>query len=157
MSKPKVVYKVPKEPGNYKGHPALTLRSKLHLFKKILTLSPEDVLAFEEAYVTREEKADKEREKHTLSELWVPVRYKEMSQEEKEYFAEKRGCSIDELTDIKALACQLPLEDDRVLLTTNGGEVVSDVYISTDEGCTFEDYDFDDIKAWMPWPEPYEG
>lgn len=51
----------------------------------------------------------------------------------------------------------LPEAGETVILTIIGGYVTTDVFDYVEEGGFFEDYDFDEVLAWMPMPEPYTG
>ena len=50
----------------------------------------------------------------------------------------------------------LPEAGDEVILTTEGGFITTDVLYYVEEGVFFENYDIDEVRAWMPMPQPYE-
>ena len=51
----------------------------------------------------------------------------------------------------------LPKSWEEVILTTEGGFITTSIFFRDDDGCYFEDYDMDEVRAWMPLPEPYTG
>lgn len=85
---------------------------------------------------------------------WIPIKTRPLTNEEKERYADLGYSedSIDSMYD-----CPLPEDGEEVLITTLHDEVVTDTFYR-DEGCYFETYcDKDDVKAWMPLPEPYKA
>ena len=48
----------------------------------------------------------------------------------------------------------LPEYGETVILTTEGGHIATDVFDGDESGCFFESWDFDEVRAWMPMPEP---
>lgn len=51
-------------------------------------------------------------------------------------------------------------DDDCVLVTLRNGLVRSALLVEAEvegEGCFFDIYDFDEIKAWARFPDPYKG
>ena len=48
----------------------------------------------------------------------------------------------------------LPEEGQEVILTTEGGYITTDVFDYVEEGGFFENYDIDEVRAWMPMPKP---
>lgn len=51
----------------------------------------------------------------------------------------------------------LPEDGEEVILTTEGGFITTDIFCREDnDGCYFENYDIDEVRAWMPMPEPYK-
>ena len=64
-----------------------------------------------------------------------------------------------EIKDEKIIGL-LPEEGQEVILTTEGGFITTDVfdYFENGEegGFFFENYDLDEVRAWMPMPGPYE-
>ena len=80
---------------------------------------------------------------------WVPITYRDMTEEEKEYFE----ADFDEA---KILDCTLPDIDEEVLIS-HRGSVYTDIF-HNDRGIVyFEDVDIEDVDAWMPKPKPYEN
>lgn len=79
---------------------------------------------------------------------WVPITYREMTEEEKEYFDV-------EFEEAKILDCNLPEIDEEVFIS-HRGSVYTDIF-HNDRGIVyFEDVDIEDVDAWMPLPKPYE-
>lgn len=46
----------------------------------------------------------------------------------------------------------LPEAGQEVILTTEGGFVTTDIFDYVEEGGFFENYDLDEVRAWMPMP-----
>ena len=79
---------------------------------------------------------------------WVPITYRDMTEEEKEYFEA-------EFDEAKILDCTLPDIDEEVFVS-HRGSVYTDIF-HNDRGIVyFEDVDIEDVDAWMPLPKPYE-
>ena len=84
---------------------------------------------------------------------WIPIKTRPLTKKEKEYFAEQ-GYSEDSISFM--YDCPLPEDGEEVLITTLFDVVQTDTFCR-DDGCYFETYcDEDDVKAWMPKPEPYK-
>ena len=84
---------------------------------------------------------------------WIPIKTRPLTDREKEEYADL-GYSEDSINSM--YDCPLPEDGEEVLITTRHDEVTTDTFYR-DEGCYFETYcDEDDVKAWMPLPEPYE-
>ena len=82
---------------------------------------------------------------------WIPITTRPMTEEEKEYHGE----SLDYFDDAMIFNCLLPDDGQKVLISIYG-EVEIDTFYNDDvDGCYFEDRDIEDVKAWMPLPEPY--
>ena len=79
---------------------------------------------------------------------WIPVKYRPLTEEEKEEYPDS-GFMYD---------CQLPDDDEEVLVTTCSGYVCTDIFCrDSDCGCYFENYcEEGEIVAWRPLPEPYK-
>jgi len=80
---------------------------------------------------------------------WVPIKWHNCTDEDRE----KYGFSND---IVAVFDCEMPDDDQPILVTTSHGYVNQDVcYI--DDGYSLDSgWDWiDDIKAWMPLPEPY--
>ena len=77
---------------------------------------------------------------------WIPVKFRELMEEEKERFRDE--CD-------KAFDCPLPDDGQEVLVSTKWG-VDKDTFCIDGYGVYFENYDADDLLAWMPLPEPYK-
>ena len=81
---------------------------------------------------------------------WVPITYRDMTEEEKEYFDVEF-----EFDEAKILDCNLPEIDEEVFIS-HRGSVYTDIF-HNDRGIVyFEDVDIEDVDAWMPLPKPYE-
>ena len=77
---------------------------------------------------------------------WIPIKFRELTEEENEQFGDE--CD-------KAFDCLLPDDDQEVLVSTKWG-VDKDTFCIDGYGMYFENYDADDLLAWMPLPEPYK-
>ena len=87
---------------------------------------------------------------------WIPITSRPMTEEEKEDFAERTGYDEKDFDDI--LSCPLPEDGETVLITDRLGNVEVDTFINDCDGCYFEcNCDMEDVKAWMPLPEPYKA
>ena len=83
---------------------------------------------------------------------WIPMTKRPMTEDEKEYYKEAlEYCDYAEVFD-----CKLPEDDEEVLITMNGWVTIDTFDRDFTDGCAFEGYDIDDVKAWMPLPEPYK-
>lgn len=81
---------------------------------------------------------------------WIPIKWHDCTDEDRE----KYGFSND---IVAVFDCEMPYDDQPILVTTSHGYVNQDVcYI--DDGYSLDSgWDWiDDIKAWMPLPEPYK-
>lgn len=84
---------------------------------------------------------------------WIPIKTKEMTEDEKKEYKIKFGGDADE-----CYACPLPEDGQKVLITTMWDSVLIDTFCEDDGVCYFDNYDgFVDIKAWKPLPEPYKA
>jgi len=82
---------------------------------------------------------------------WIPIKWHDCTDADRE----KYGFSDD---IVAVFDCEMPDDDQAILVTTSHGYVNQDVcYI--DDGYSLDSgYDWiDDITAWMPLPEPYRG
>ena len=89
---------------------------------------------------------------------WIKIKIRELTQEEIERFAEQYENKQD-MEDFENFAydCPLPEEDGvDVLVTTKWGSVTTDTFCRDYYGCYFETYDWNEITAWMPFPEPFK-
>lgn len=78
---------------------------------------------------------------------WIPVTYHEATEEEKEAYGEFPYM----------LDCKLPDDGEEILVCTKSGCVWTDTFFN-DDGCYLDSgYDFAELAAWMPMPEPYKG
>lgn len=88
--------------------------------------------------------------KRAIKSLWIPVKYREATEEERELFDTEYE-DLDFVFD-----CKLPDDEQEVLVTLSNGEVTLTTFYN-DYGCYFENYeDKDDVKAWMPLPDPFK-
>ena len=101
-----------------------------------------------------------ERTEELAKEGWIPIKTRDLTDEEKHELYDAFDINILELTPREAwtYCCKLPEEDQDVLVTTNLWEEVTITTFHADEdGVYFEDYeDRDDLLAWMPLPKPYK-
>ena len=84
-----------------------------------------------------------------LEQQWIPIKWHDCTDEDRE----KYGFSND---IVAVFDSEMPGDDQEILITTSYGSVEKGVcYI--DEGFSLDScYDWiDDVKAWMPLPEPY--
>ena len=82
---------------------------------------------------------------------WIPLKTRPMTDEERTFYRDLAEYGA-EMFD-----CPLPDDGQEVLVTTRYDEVKTETFYR-DEGCYFETYcDEDDVKAWMPLPEPYKA
>ena len=80
---------------------------------------------------------------------WIHVTLREMTPEERELYNEYDVMTIYD--------CELPDDGQEVLITTSWGAVEKTTFRRDDYNiCEFEDYDEDDVIAWMPLPIPYK-
>lgn len=78
---------------------------------------------------------------------WIEVKYREVTDEEREMYGEECDFIYD---------CQLPDDMQEVLVTTYRGEVDKTTFYN-DDYAYFEGWeDKDEVKAWMPLPEPFK-
>lgn len=85
---------------------------------------------------------------------WNPIKTRPLTDKEKEEYADL-GYSEDSISFM--YDCHLPEDGEEVLITTQYNGVRTDTFYR-DDGCYFETYcDEDDVKAWMPLPEPYKA
>lgn len=86
---------------------------------------------------------------------WIPTKWHKITEEERE-----RECYPKDLQII--LDCQMPNDDEEVLVTVKGRN--GNLYVGNDT-CYYDGsyysldsgYDWvDDVVAWMPLPEPYK-
>lgn len=81
---------------------------------------------------------------------WIPIKWHDCTDEDRE----KYGFNND---IVVVFDCEMPDDNQSILVTTSHGYINQDVcYI--DDGYSLDSgWDWiDDIKAWMPLPEPYQ-
>ena len=77
---------------------------------------------------------------------WIPVSYRARTEEEKK----RSEPEIDFVW-----TCPLPNDHEEVLITTRSWGVQATMFRCSD-CCYFDDWDEDDIVAWMPYPQGYK-
>lgn len=81
---------------------------------------------------------------------WIPVTWHEITEEERSEngYPKDWGVFMD---------CEMPSDEQEILVTTRYGTVDKDVCYMDGEFSLDSGYDWiDDIVAWMPLPEPYK-
>lgn len=89
---------------------------------------------------------------------WIPVTFRQMTEEEVEEACEKWGVKEDVLDeyDKRVFTCPLP-EDGQQILVSHGGIVTEDICSWDEDFCGLEYYgDWDGIDAWTLPPDPYK-
>lgn len=85
---------------------------------------------------------------------WIPIKMRPGTDEEYEEFSKYADCPRE---DFRVFECQLPDDDQEVLITTLWGIVCIDTWHKDIDCSWFEDHeDIDDVIAWMPLPEGYK-
>lgn len=87
---------------------------------------------------------------------WIPVKFRPMDSEEREYWEEQFG---EELADEDAVMFDCPMpEDGQEILVSYRRRVDMDK-CEIDGGCygLEGNGDWEDVTAWMPLPEPWRG
>lgn len=87
---------------------------------------------------------------------WIPITYRPMDEEEYDEFRSKFG-EIP-IENRKMFSCQLPDDDQEILVCSKWGHVFTDrCEYDSEYGYGLESNgDWDGIIAWMPLPEPYK-
>ena len=87
---------------------------------------------------------------------WIPVKYRPMDEEEREYWSEQFGYDI-EYEDAVMFDCRMPDDGQEILVSYRGGWVSTDI-CEVDGGLygLEGNGDWDGVTAWMPLPEPYK-
>lgn len=78
---------------------------------------------------------------------WIEIKFREPTEEERQESEDIYGVNCDKVFD-----CLLPEDGEEVLLATSYGTTVIDTFYR-DDGCYFENYDAEDIKAWAELPK----
>lgn len=82
---------------------------------------------------------------------WIPVKWHEITDAEREENGYPKEWEV-------FLDCEMPSDDEKILVTTRYATVEADVCYEDGEFSLDSGYDWvDDIIAWMPLPEPYKG
>ena len=80
---------------------------------------------------------------------WIPVKYHQMSEKERE-----EECISKDIQYM--LDCKMP-DDGQEILATNGETTWQDICCIDSEGYYLDsNYDWIEITAWRPLPEPYK-
>lgn len=90
-------------------------------------------------------------EKARTTDDWIPVEWHYCTDAERDEYGFGKDIAV-------VLDCEMPNDEQEILVTTSHGYVEKDVcYI--DDGYSLDSgYDWlEDIKAWKPLPEPYRG
>ena len=113
----------------------------------IIEHSPNDV------FVSRMSEAIKDLERPRGE--WIPITFRPMDEEEYEDFKKEFGELPVE--NRKMFSCQMPEDDQEILICTSWGRVSLDRCVVDEYGYGLEENgDWDGIVAWMPLPEPYK-
>lgn len=82
---------------------------------------------------------------------WIPVKWHEITEEE-------RGLEGYPKDWVVHIDCEMPCDGDEILVQTKSGYIRWDVCYEDDGIYLDSGWDWvDDIVAWMPLPQPYEG
>lgn len=81
---------------------------------------------------------------------WIPVPWHESTDQEREKYNLPNSM-------VYMLDCLLPDDDQEILITTNSGDVMQDINYIDDGYYLDSDYDWINVLAWMPLPEPYKA
>lgn len=82
---------------------------------------------------------------------WIPIKWHDCTDEDRE----KYGFNND---IVVVFDCEMPDDNQSILVTTSHGYVSQDVCYIDDCFSLDSGWDWiDDIKAWMPLPEPWKG
>ena len=84
---------------------------------------------------------------------WIPITTRPMTHEEREYHREQ----LEYVDDAVIFNCPLPDDGQEVLITVYGETELDTFYNDNIDGCYFENRDIEDVKAWMPLPEPFKA
>lgn len=84
---------------------------------------------------------------------WILVKTRPLTDKEEQDMLENSNYYINYAFD-----CQVPEDEEEVLVTTSTGEVrTTTFYDEGIDGCSFEFYeDEGEVVAWMPLPQPYK-
>ena len=89
----------------------------------------------------------------TVEPKWIPIKYRPMDEEEKQYWSEYMAAD----DEMEMFDCPMPEDGQEILVTFKSGYVNMDI-CEIDGGLygLEENGDWDGIIAWMPLPEPYK-
>ena len=87
---------------------------------------------------------------------WIPIKFRPMDEEEKQFFEEYYGYEFD---DGIIFDSPMPENGQEVWVCSKCGNVWQDTCMIDDGYWLEENGDWEDIVAWMPFnrPEPYKG
>lgn len=81
---------------------------------------------------------------------WIPVSWHEITEEERAENGYPKDWDV-------FIDCEMPSDEEEILVTTRYGRVEKDVCYEDGEFSLDSGYDWvDDIVAWQPLPEPYK-
>lgn len=86
-----------------------------------------------------------------LNDEWIPVKVRSTTEEEKRYYQDLTGEKETEIFD-----CKLPENGQEVLISTKYRIVDLVTFENDGVYCGFEDYDPEEVIAWMPMPDSYK-
>lgn len=94
---------------------------------------------------------------NVIEDLWIPVKFKPITPEERAKPAYAYGIDESEVDDTEMLDCPLP-EDGQAVLLSLENEVFDDICKWDQFGCGLKYYlSWTGVTAWMPFPKPYRG
>lgn len=87
---------------------------------------------------------------------WIPVKYRKMDEEERQYWSEQLGYDV-EYEDAIMFDCKMPDDGQEILVSYR--KWISMDKCEIDCGCygLEENGDWDGVTAWMSLPEPWRG
>ena len=87
---------------------------------------------------------------------WIPVKMRPMDSEEREYWEDQFGVKLED-EDAVMFDCPMPEDGQEILVSYR--KWISMDKCEIDDGCygLEGNGDWEDVIAWMPTPEPYEG
>lgn len=89
---------------------------------------------------------------------WIPITYREMTDEEKQAKADKLRIDPEALTDNIIYTCEMPDDEQQVIITTDKNDVFMTKFYKYGIYEYFELFeDPGDALAWMPAPEPFSN
>lgn len=80
---------------------------------------------------------------------WIPIVYREATQDEKDSYFERNGEELCYMVE-----SEMPENGQEVLVSSNG-YVSEDIF--DEDYYSFENHEIVDVDAWMPLPKPYKG
>lgn len=86
---------------------------------------------------------------------WIPVKFRSMDSEEREYWEGQFG---EEIADEDAIMFDCPMPEDGQEILVSYRKLISMDRCEIDDGCygLEENGDWEGVLAWMPMPEPYK-